>query len=379
MAIDAVNRPEPSDILFFSHLRWNFVFQRPQHVATRWTSSQRAWFWEEPHYDASTPRLEVIEHERVTVLVPHLRPGEVDPDATLRTMLDGFLRHADVQHPIGWYWTPMMRSFSSHVRFSTVVWDCMDELGNFAFAPPELRRREQEMLEAAHVVFTGGHQIYEAKRHRHPNIYPMPSSVDFAHFAKARRNLPEPADQAPVPGPRIGWFGVIDERTDLPLLDGVARARPDWHLVMVGPVVKISPDVLPRHPNLHWLGMKDYKELPSYVAGWDVAMLPFARNDATRYISPTKTPEYLAAGKPVVSTSIADVVRPYGERDLVRIADTVPEFVAAIEAALTEDPTERRAAADAFLATTSWDATVTRMQQLVARAHVANPSFAVAK
>lgn len=368
MTIQASNRTPQRDIVFFSHLRWDFVIQRPQHIATRWASTHRVSFWEEPIHDATAPRLEVRECGPVTVLVPHLRPDERHPDHALRIMLEGWIRYAGIHHAVAWYWTPMMRSFSDHVPFAAVVWDCMDELSAFAFAPSELHRHERELLDAAHVVFTGGHEIWLAKRHLHSNIYPMPSSVDFSHFAQARKGPVDPPDQAHLPRPRIGWFGVIDERTDLELIDAVAAARPDWHLVMIGPVVKISPDALPRRQNVHWLGMRAYKELPSYVAHWDVAMLPFALNDATRFISPTKTPEYLAAGKPVVSTPIADVIRPYGERDLVRVAAGAPAFIAEIAAALAEDPVERRLRADAFLATTSWDATVARMQKLVAEA-----------
>jgi UDP-galactopyranose mutase len=367
MNSDGINRPEHSDVVFFSHLRWDFVFQRPQHIASRWGNDCRVYFWEEPLDDGFSPWLELRTRGPVTVLVPHIRRDDPDPAGTQRTLLDRWAERVRLDDPIGWYWTPMMRPFSRHLPFRTVVWDCMDELGAFAFAPQELRQREREMLADADVVFTGGHEIWRAKRHLHHNIHPMPSSVDCAHFGSARRTQVDPPDQAGLPHPRIGWFGVIDERTDLPLLDGVARAHPEWSFAMIGPVVKISPDSLPRRPNIHWLGMKSYEQLPAYIAHWDVAILPFARNDATRYISPTKTPEYLAAGRPVVSTPIADVIRPYGERGLVRIAEGVDDFGAAIAAALEEDPVPRRRAADAFLATISWDDTVARMQALVAQ------------
>jgi UDP-galactopyranose mutase len=185
----------------------------------------------------------------------------------------------------------------------------------------------------------------------------LPSSVDVDHFATARRCKEDPADQAGIAHPRLGFFGVLDERLDIPLLAGIAEAKPDWQFVMIGPVVKIDPADLPKRANIHYLGPKSYTELPRYIAGWDVALLLFARNEATRYISPTKTPEYLAAGKPVVSTSIRDVVNPYGESGLVRIADAAPEFVAACEGALAESPGARRARADNFLRNTSWDRT----------------------
>jgi UDP-galactopyranose mutase len=220
-------------------------------------------------------------------------------------------------------------------------------------------------MRRAAVVFTGGRSLYEAKRHQHHNIHPFPSSVDVVHFKAARTIEREPADQAAIPHPRLGFFGVIDERLDLPLLAGLADARPDWQLVMVGPVVKIDPATLPVRPNIHYLGGRSYADLPQYVGGWDVALLLFARNDATRFISPTKTPEYMAAGRPIVSTSITDVVRPYGERGLVRIADEVPEFVAACEEALAEDADARIRRFDAYLKRLSWDTTWGRMLALL--------------
>src|SRR6185436_18107217 len=215
-------------------------------------------------------------------------------------------------------------------------------------------------------VFTGGMSLYEAKRNRHRNVHGFPSSIDFDHFAKARRaGDPEPADQAPIPHPRLGFFGVIDERMDIDLVAGVADLRPDWHLVMIGPVVKIDPATLPQRANIHWLGGKSYSDLPRYLSGWDVGMMPFALNESTRFISPTKTPEYLAAGLPVVSTPIADVVRPYGENGLVRIAGTAEEFAEAISEALNEDRNGRQSHVLEFLSRTSWDRTFEAMSELI--------------
>jgi UDP-galactopyranose mutase len=226
---------------------------------------------------------------------------------------------------------------------------------------------EDELLVRAHVVFTGGMSIYEHKRAKHTNIHPFPSSVDVAHFAKARTIAEEPADQAHIAGPRIGYAGVIDERFDVDLVRGIAEARPDWHFVYIGPVVKIDPETLPRAPNIHYLGSKPYAELPAYLAGWDVALLPFARNDSTRFISPTKTPEYLAAGRRVVSTSIRDVVRVYGDGGLVRIADEPSDCVAAIEASLRDGLRDSQwlRRVDEFLGRSSWDQTFRAMWQLV--------------
>jgi UDP-galactopyranose mutase len=189
--------------------------------------------------------------------------------------------------------------------------------------------------------------------------------IDAAHFREARNKTDEPADQKQIPHPRLGYYGVIDERIDIDLLGKIAELRPEWQFVMIGPVVKISDEDLPRRENIHYLGGKDYKELPDYLAGWDVALMPFAMNESTKFISPTKTPEYLAAGKPVVSTPIRDVVRPYGEKNLVRIAATAEEFVEACEKALQEDRETKTAEADRFLAEISWDKTWSQMANLI--------------
>ena len=266
---------------------------------------------------------------------------------------------------VAWYYTPMPLAFTGHLRPLATVYDCMDELSAFHGAPAALKMREAELMTRADLMLTGGQTLYEAKRNQHRNIHPFPSSVDVAHFGRARRIAVDPPDQAQIPRPRLGFFGVIDERMDLGLIDGVAARRPDWQIVLVGPVVKIDPATLPSRANVHYLGTKKYDELPQYVAGWDVALLPFARNEATRFISPTKTPEYMAAGKPVVSTSIRDVVRPYGQQGLVRIADTVDAFVAACAAAMEENASERVTQADAFLRQTSWDGTWLRISRLM--------------
>ena len=153
------------------------------------------------------------------------------------------------------------------------------------------------------------------------------------------------------------------------MIAAVADARPDWQLIMVGPVVKIDPADLPQRKNIHYLGGKNYQELPSYISGWQVALMPFAINESTEFISPTKTPEYLAAGKPVVSTPVRDVVKPYGEAKLVHIAQTPAEFTAAIEAALNQaDDLNWRSEVEAFLADRSWDNTWRNMVTLMSQA-----------
>ncbi len=361
-------RPTVPDLICLSHLRWNFVFQRPQHLLTRCAAERRVFYVEEPFYDApDAPFMQIERDGAVSVAVPHLKAGTTEEEATViqRALVDELITGERIDQYVLWYYTPMALGFTAHLRPQAIVYDCMDELSAFKNAPPALKEREAELMRRACVVFTGGQSLYEAKRDAHPNVRAFPSSVDIEHFARARHVAAEPEDQASIPGPRLGFFGVIDERFDIELLAGLAAARPNWHFVMLGPVVKIDPATLPRGGNIHYLGSKSYEELPAYIAGWDVALLPFARNEATRYISPTKTPEYMAAGKPVVSTSIRDVVRPYGQKGLVRIADTVDDFVAACEAAMAEDAVARRRDADAFLRQTSWDGTWAQMRQIV--------------
>ena len=366
--LQASGRIPAFDVLCFSHLRWNFVFQRPQHLMTRCARDRRVFFIEEPIFQgAAAPRLQLEQCDRVTVGTPYLPEGmsAAESEFVQATMIAELTRRSHIDEYVLWYYTPMASAFTADLAPRAVLYDCMDELSAFKGAPSILTTREAALMRRASVVFTGGQSLYEAKQHQHPNIHPFPSSVDVEHFAQARQLTGDPVDQAAIPRPRLGFFGVIDERMDIDLVDGVAAARPDWQIVMLGPVVKIDSAALPRRPNIHYLGAKTYGELPHYVAGWDVALLPFARNEATRFISPTKTPEYMAAGKPVVSTSIRDVVRPYGQQGLVRIADDVARFVRACTSAMAEDPTERITRNDAFLRQTSWDGTWNRMRRLM--------------
>ena len=358
------------DIVCLSHLRWNFVYQRPQHLLSRCAQGKRVFFIEEPIFsEEPLASLDVNEDSNgVLVVVPQLPQGlsEEAINADLQVLINNLFAEHNINKYICWYYTPMAIAFTRHLQPQAVVYDCMDELSAFQGASPTLKNYEAELFSRADLVFTGGQSLYESKVNQHPNVYAFPSSVDVPHFGQAR-NIQEPEDQAHIPHPRLGFFGVIDERMDIELLAGIAEARPNWHLVIIGPVVKIDPANLPQHENIHYLGSRDYKQLPAYLAGWDLAMLPFARNESTRFISPTKTPEYLAAGRPVVSTSIRDVVRPYGESKLVRIADTVSEFVAAAEQAMQEDTpaSEWLSRVDVFLEKISWDRTWASMMKLI--------------
>jgi glycosyltransferase involved in cell wall biosynthesis len=359
------------DLICLSHLRWDFVWQRPQHLLSRCAKDRRVFFVEEPVYGDYVPHLDISPRDcGVQVVVPRLPHGLDDIELVAiqqALLIDELFMERNVTDYILWYYTPMALSFTRYLEPLVRVYDCMDELSAFKNPPAGLKRLEAELLECADVVFTGGHSLYEAKRQLHKNIHPFPSSIEAAHFRQARHIEVEPADQQSIPHPRLGFFGVIDERMDLELLSGLADARPDWHLVMIGPVVKIDPAELPQRPNIHYLGGKDYKELPAYLSGWDIALLPFARNESTRFISPTKTPEYLAAGVPVISTSIRDVIRPYGQQGLVKIADTVPEFINAAEYFMSNEFNFKAwlRQVEEALSSNSWDRTWARMQNLI--------------
>lgn len=361
-----------ADILCLSHLRWDHVFQRPNHLMSRAAREGRVYFVEEPIYDADVdgPHLERFERDGVQVVVPHLDETRPTPDQ-LRLAIDLLVAGEGIHAPILWYYTPMALPWTRHLHRSAAlrVYDCMDHLAGFGGAPPALLQLERELVASVDLLFTGGASLHAAKSRSHPDAHCFPSSVDVEHFRQAREPQPDPLDQARIGKPRVGYFGVLDERIDWPLLAEVVEQRPDLEFVLVGPLAKVDPSVIPTAANVHHLGPKAYTELPAYLAGWDVAMMPFARNDATRHISPTKTPEYLAGGRSVVSTSIRDVVTPYGAAGLVRIADDPGAFVAAIDAALRDDVGPLRARADRFLATTSWDRTWTGMRDRMRAAH----------
>jgi len=361
-----------ADLICFSHLRWGFVFQRPQHLMSRFARHRRVFFFEEPVYESTCAqpemRLRVCEKTGVNVATPCL-PENFDRKQSVQTvarMVRQVLRDKKIEEYVAWYYTPMALDISKNLKPQAIVYDCMDELSLFQNAPPELGLNEQKLFSMCDLVFTGGVSLFEAKCRQHKHVYAFPSSVDCDHFAQARMLKEAADDQNDIPRPRLGYAGVIDERIDMKLIGELAERRPDWQIVMIGPVVKIDPATLPTNPNIHWLGMKDYASLPRYLGGWDVALMPFALNDSTRFISPTKTPEYLAAGLPVVSTPIRDVERQYGELGLVHIARNTNEFLKAVDQALTyEMGFKWRGRVDAFLRTLSWDRTWSAMNKLI--------------
>jgi UDP-galactopyranose mutase len=361
----------PKNLLCFSHLRWDFVYQRPQHLLTRFSDVSAVYFLEEPIFGKTdVPYLTFSQRlPDLWVCVPHLANGlsKEEVNNQLRELIKVFFVNKNLNDFIFWYYTPMALEFSAHITPGLTVYDCMDELSAFKFAPEKLKCLEQNLLNKADVVFTGGHSLFESKRNLHPNIHPFPSSIDKKHFGKARKQNSEPADQKSIKGPKIGFYGVIDERFDIELIRDIAVAQPDWNIILIGPVVKIDPATLPKNNNIHYLGARSYEQLPAYLSGWDVALVPFLLNESTKFISPTKTPEYLCAGKPVVSSAIRDVVNPYGKNKLVSIAKDSAEFIQSIKQWLSlKDKSEWLNSVDKFLLTNSWDLTCAGMTDYMA-------------
>jgi UDP-galactopyranose mutase len=365
---------KPPPLVVFSHLRWDFVLQRPQHVLSRLAATRPVLFVEEPFKAEGLPRWEIrTPAPGVTVFKPYTAVDAPDFADEQLAVLAPMVRQLLADRAAGgydlWLYTPMALPLVEGLSPRVLVFDKMDDLASFKFAPAGLKERDAELLRRADVVFTGGPSLYRATKDRHPNSHCFASSVDAAHFGKAAGPLPEPASQTNIPHPRLGYFGVIDERFDAPLLEACADARPDWHWVMVGPVVKIDPATLPQRPNIHYLGGQQYADLPGFLSGWDVALMPFARNESTKLISPTQVLEYMAANRPVVSTRITDIVEPYGT--IVGLGDEPEEFLAACEAALHEKAHDRDRRTQAFkdvLARTSWDSTAAAMAALIEQA-----------
>lgn len=358
-------------IACFSHLRWDFVYQRPQHLMSHAARNFRVLFIEEPLIEDAAPHLRVAyDPSGVAILTP-VFSHHCDPVAEQRHLISSFLSAVRPRRLIQWFYTPMALRFARDLKADLVIYDCMDELSAFRFAPAELQTLEAELLRRADLVFTGGESLHVAKKSRHDDVHCFPSSVDTLHFAQARRRPVDPSDQAALPHPRIGYFGVIDERMDLALVARAAAELPDVQFVMVGPVVKIDPAELPRAANIHWLGGKSYADLPAYLGNWQAGWMPFALNEHTRFISPTKTPEFLAAGLPVTSTAVADVVSGWGRDGLVRIADarSMPE---ALRASLAGTDPEWAGKVNRRLSDMSWESTWRSMEsQIMARLRMA--------
>ena len=356
-------------LIVFCHLRWDFVFQRPQHLMTRLAEHYNILFVEEPMHTEGQARLEKMAvAPNITVYRPHTPIHQWgfhdDQLPTLQNLLADLVPEGE--RPVVWFYTPMALPLLQGLNPSLVVYDCMDELAAFKNPPKQLLQRESALLNLADLVFTGGPSLYEAKKDRHANAHCFSSSVDAKHFRQALDSAISHPDQAHVAGPRLGFYGVIDERFDTELVRQMAASHPEWQIVLVGPVVKIDPAELPRADNVHYMGQRNYDELPKFLAGWDLCLLPFAMNDSTKFISPTKVLEYMAAEKLSVSTPITDVKVPYG--DVVAIASTADEYIAACERMLAESDAEKTRLVERMrdiVANTSWDKTASRMHELI--------------
>ena len=394
-------------LLVFSHLRWDFVYQRPQHLLSRLAKHYRVLFFEEPVRGNQTPYLQRLAPcPNVEVLRPHTTVDAVgfhdDQLPELKHLLAEYLSDFSIDDYLVWFYTPMALPLLAELTPQAVIYDCMDELSAFMNAPRQMIQREKALLKRAQLVLTGGPSLYEAKRRLHNAVRCFPSAVDAEHFSprapaantsspgvssphvtmpvmstppaispltvsdRKRSPFKEDAERlhASIAHPRLGFFGVIDERFDAELITAIADAAPNWQLVMVGPVVKIDPSSLPQRANVHWLGQQPYEVLPHLVAEWDVCLLPFAQNESTRFISPTKTLEYMAAEKPIVSTPIHDVVSLYG--DSVSIAATPGEFIAACALSLAETVEERQLRIERMrghVSRCTWDRTAREIRQ----------------
>lgn len=359
------------DIICLSHIKWNFVYQRPQHLLNRFAINNRVFVIEEPVYEAKSDYYEISKPDpKANLWVVQLHVSKCSSKEktshVLKALLDSFIYSNDIEKFILWYYSPMALDFTDHLSPELIVFDCMDELSAFKSPPKRIKEAEACLLELADLVFTGGQSLYNAKKHLHNNIHAFPSSIDKSHFYTARNCKEDPADQATIPHPRFGFYGVIDERFHSELIEQLSQLRPEWHFILIGPFAKINPQDLPKSENIHYLGRKDYQDLPLYLGGWDVAILPFALNESTKYISPTKTPEYLAGGKPVISTSITDVINPYGNNELVHIADTTEEFINEAEKIFTaKNNDEWIKKVDTYLSGISWNKTWRKMSELI--------------
>ncbi len=359
---NSTNGNENYDMVVFCHLRWEFVYQRPQHIISRLAKSLKILLIEEPipfePGDENTGNLIRI-HSNLHVLQP--RTTSI---GAIKNILPQFVKNRDIS--VGWFYSPSFVCVLPEFNFGTIVYDCMDELTLFKGAPAQLIEQEKFLLAYADIVFTGGKSLYESKAKLHDNVHCFPSSVDQEHFAKALNGVAIPEDIASIPSPIVGYFGVIDERIDLELLDETAKLNPKVSFVMIGPLAKIGDEDLPRRSNIHYLGMKSYEVLPNYLKAFSIAMMPFALNDATKFISPTKTLEYIAAGKPVISTAVKDVVRDYSH--CVPIVSSATEFTKAIDDILTNtDSVSLEADYREILNRTSWNSTVNQMSAIISK------------
>jgi UDP-galactopyranose mutase len=336
-----------------SHLRFDGPRRRPRHVLTRLAKRVPVLYVEEPFFGAEEHD-RLIEEEGLTVLRPVRRSLEATrlDGRTLAVVRDW----VGERRPLVWLYAPMMFALADTFPEAPLAYDCMEELSALAYVPLELKSREKNLLERADPVFAGGRSLYDSRRELGSKVKLYPSGVEFEHFAPAATMPPHPL-VVHLARPVYGCFGMIDDRVDFDLIRSLAERAAS--VVLAGPVMKIDPAMLPRRANVHFTGQVAYADLPSYLAGFDVALLPYALNPSTASLSPAKTPEYLAGGKPVVATPIPDVVADWG--DLVTIAETPEAFADACTAAARHPDSARGATGVERARAAGWDAIVASM------------------
>jgi glycosyltransferase involved in cell wall biosynthesis len=367
-------------IIVHCHLCWDWVWQRPQQFLSRLSHRHKILFVEmvAPDPQLASPFARFYTPEscpNVTVLRIQFpswcwHDGSF-VDGERRRLVKSFLEGpmaGEFQQPVQWFYDPMaVPAFAGQMNETVTVYDCMDELSNFRCAPPEIREREKELLELADVVFAGGRKLHAAKRLQNDNCHFYGCGVDAAHFGKAREpGIAVPADLRSLQKPVLGYFGVIDERMDYELIAKLADANPRWSIALVGPVLKVDAAVLPQRHNLHWLGQKAYADLPSYCKGFDVCLMPFAINEATEFINPTKSLEYMATGRPIVSSAVPDVVTNFGS--VVKVANNHNEFISACKAACQQPDDQSIERGLRMVAENSWEHIVSKLEGHVVEA-----------
>lgn len=357
---------DSTDLIVLSHLRWDFLFQRPQHILSRYGRYRRVYYFEEPLFGMTEiPRLHIKETpDNVLVVVPHI-PTKGSPqelNLQLAKLLDELIEDEEIIEYSLWYYTPMALNFTRHLKPQNIIFDLMDELINFYEDKRQLGLLEKELTDNADLVFMNGRTLFNSKKHLNSNIHELPSSIDFKHFSLARQKLIEPDDQVHIPHPRIGFYGVIDQRVDLEIIGKIAELEPLYQFIVLGPIINVKTSELPIRNNIHFLDKKDYHALPLYLAGWDCVFMPYRLDDSTKLFSPAKILEFLAAGKPVVASPLPDIIYSYKGKELIHLAKSPEEFIKKINLALQENRNEEWITKiDSFLQDQNWDDLFSKM------------------
>ncbi|HSU55816.1 MAG TPA: glycosyltransferase [Candidatus Dormibacteraeota bacterium] len=360
-------------IIVHSHLCWDWVWQRPQQFVSRLSKRHKILFVEtvapDPALVVPAARFRQVEkYPNTTILTvqfPAWRWGDgAYVDSERRRIVQQFVAGpgSEFENPVQWFYDPMaVPAFAGQMGERLTVYDCMDELSRFRCAPPEMSVREAKLLALADVVFTGGRKLWESKRRHHENCHFYGCGVDVAHFGKALKpETPIATQLESLSKPVLGYFGVVDERLDYDLIARLADANPEWSVAIVGPVLKVEEASLPRRANLHWLGGQPYADLPSFCKGFNICLMPFALNEATEFINPTKALEYMATGRPIISSAVPDVVANFGE--VVHVADDVEEFISLCRKATARPDAERTRRGLAKARENTWERIVSELE-----------------